>query len=303
MEKIKRGKNRVDISDLNPTSTNTSGGYIIQIDKSPIGPSAIGKPLSYFDNNWQDDATYTAQNSFRSKYDINGKLLTSSPFGPPYHPNLYLETYFNYDYPKETDITAVQKAYIQNYMDQFETALASETFSNDTRNYTNFIDESSFVDYFLLNELFRNVDAFRLSTYIHKNKDGKLAMGPIWDLNIGFDEGGRIPMTQWVINYNKIVTSDAWLMPFWWPKLLSDPKFKSQVKTRWIALRSNELATTKLHSIVDNAASYLKTNGAISRNYATWDQGLNINYDQSIINLKNFLRDRSTWMDGEIAKF
>jgi hypothetical protein len=303
MEKLKRGKSRININNLNPTSSNITGGYIIKIDKSSIGEAAIGKPLSYFDNNWGDDATYTARNSFRSRFDINGRVMTSAPFGPPYHPNMYLETYFLYEDPDEATITPAQKSYIQGYVDQFETALAAETFANNTRKYTDFIDLPSFVDYFILNELFRNIDAYRLSTYLQKDKDSKLAMGPIWDLNIGFDEGGRIPMNEWVINYNKVVTSDPWMMPFWWPKVLQDPQFKELVKTRWTTLRSKELSTATMLALVDTNASYLKSNGASGRNYVKWDLGLNINYDQSIINLKNFLRDRSAWMDGQIASF
>nr|HMP32425.1 CotH kinase family protein [Saprospiraceae bacterium] len=206
MERLKRDKNRIDIKSLNQTSTNITGGYIIKIDKMSSPPSAVGKPLSYFLTNWDDDARYTSENSFRSRYDINGQLLTNTPFGPPYHANLFKETYFNYEYPKPENITAQQKSYIQNYVDQFETALASDDVANGQRTYANFIDINSFVDYFLLNELYRNVDAFRLSTFITKDRDEKLKMGPIWDLNIGFDEGGRIPMNDWIVNYNKHVT-------------------------------------------------------------------------------------------------
>lgn len=303
MERLKRDKNRININSLTPTSANITGGYILKIDKMSAPPDAVGKPLSYFQNNWADDARYTAQNSFRSRYDINGKLITFAPFGPPYHPNLYLETYFNYEYPKPEEITNAQKEYIQKYIDQFETALVTDDFSKNQRTYEQYIDINSFVDYFILNELFRNVDAYRLSTFLHKDRDSKLKMGPIWDLNIGFDEGGRIPMNEWVINYNKVVQSDPWMMPFWWPKLLEDPVFRSAVKTRWTTLRSKEFSTSTMHALVDKTAAYLKDNGAVIRNYKKWDVGIGVNYDASVNNLKNFLRDRASWMDGMISRF
>ena len=303
MERLKRDKNRININDLKATSANITGGYILKIDKTSAPPDAVGKPLSYFLTNWADDARYTAQNSFRSRLDINGKIINFAPYGPPYHPNLYLETYFNYEYPKAEDITPAQKDYIQKYIDQFETALVKDDFSKNQRSYEQYIELASFVDYFILNELFRNVDAYRLSTYLQKDKDSKLKMGPIWDLNIGFDEGGRIPMNEWVINYNKVVQSDPWMMPFWWPKLLEDPVFRAAVKARWNVVRSKEFSTATMHALVDKTATYLKDNGAVNRNYKKWDVGIGVNYDSSVNNLKNFLRDRAAWMDSMISRF
>ncbi|MFN4000261.1 CotH kinase family protein [Algoriphagus sp.] len=300
-EKLKRDSNRIDIKSLNSSSTNLSGGYILKIDKSDAGPEHDNKPLSYFMNNWEEDARYTAFNSFRSNFDIFQKPLTFPAYQAPYHPQLYLETYFTYEYPKAENITPAQKDYIAGYIDQFEKALITDDFASTNRTYTNFIDLNSFVDYFLLSELCRNVDAYRISTFLQKDRDGKLAMGPIWDMNIGFDEGRRIPMTDWVANFNDYANKDFWMVPFWWDRLLEDPLFKKAVKNRWQALRQGELSPTSLQKVVDDAEAYLRKNGAVERNYAKWDQGIGVNYDQTIQNLKTFLTERSVWMDGQIA--
>jgi hypothetical protein len=304
MERLKRDSNRINIKSLNSSSTNNTGGYIITIDKASIGDAGAGKPLSYFDNNWDDDARYTAQNSFRSKYDISKNLITFPAYGAPYHPQKYLETYFLYEYPKAEDITQTQKDYIANHIHQFETALINDNFSTNTRTYTNFIDRASFVDYFIINELCRNVDAYRLSTYLQKDRDGKLAMGPVWDMDIAFDNGGRTPINNWVINYNSYVTgTDPWMMPFWWPRLLEDPQFKAEVKQRWATVRSNQFSNANLTELVNSTASYLKTNGAAQRNYTKWNKGIGVNYDDSIESLKSFLVQRASWMDATIGQF
>ncbi len=300
-EKLKRDSKRIDIKSLNATSTNLTGGYILKIDKADAGPEHDGKPLSYFLNNWDDDARYTSFNSFRSNFDIFQKPITFPAFQPPYHTQQYLETYFWYEYPKAEDITIAQKQYIAKYMDDFEKALISDDFSGATRTYTNFIQLNSFVDYFLITELCRNVDAYRISTFLQKDRDGKLAMGPVWDMNIGFDEGDRIPMNDWVVNYNKYVNNDPWMVPFWWTRLLEDPVFRQAVKVRWQALRQGELSPSALQRVVDDADSYLKKNGAVKRNYAKWDQGIGVNHEGAIQNLKVFLTDRSNWMDGKIG--
>ncbi|MBX2967833.1 MAG: CotH kinase family protein [Cyclobacteriaceae bacterium] len=303
MEKLKRDNHRINIKSLNESSENITGGYILTIDKVSVGDAGIGKPLSYFDNNWDDDARYTVSNSFRSRYTIFGNELDFAAYGPPYHAQQYLETYFLYEYPKEENITAAQKAYIADYIDDFETALLTDDFNSDVRTYTDFIDVSSFVDYFLINELCRNVDAYRLSTYLVKDRDNKLAMGPVWDMDIGFDNGDRIPMDDWVINYNNHVSNDPWMMPFWWPRLMQDPQFKAAVKVRWENLRADKLSDNNLMALVDATAQLLKDNGAVQRNYAKWDQGIGVNYDDAVIELKLFLLERTSWMTTTIGLF
>ncbi|MEM6316101.1 MAG: CotH kinase family protein [Bacteroidota bacterium] len=304
MEKLKRNKNRIPLKKLEPTDTDAesiTGGYILKIDKTSGGDiDNLNQPLSYFENNWADDARYTQNNSFRSNYDINGQPIDFSPYNSPYHSQQYLETYFLYEYPKPDIITNDQKAYIQNYINEFETALLADDFGTNTRTYTDYIDVPSFVDYFLLSELVRNIDGYRLSTYLTKDRGEKLKMGPVWDLNIGYDNPERIPFDDWVINYNNYVNQDAWMMPFWWLRLLSDPQFKAAVRTRWTALRTSELQTSNLLSLVDDTANNLIDNGAIERNATIWG---NEDYTSSVNNLKNYLENRAAWMDSEIGSF
>jgi len=227
MEKLKRDKERIDISRLEPNENdpeNITGGYILKIDKTAGGDVAPGQPLSYYENNWDDDARYNEDISFRSIYATDQSVLDFEPFRDPYHPLQYMETYFLYEYPKAADISIEQKAYIQNYVQEFETALINDDFTTDVRTYTDYIDINSFVDYFILNELVRNIDGYRISTYLHKDLGGKLKLGPVWDLNIGYEDPGRIPITQWSINYNSFVRQDPCLVPFRWDRFLADPQ-------------------------------------------------------------------------------
>ncbi|MEN8201491.1 MAG: CotH kinase family protein [Bacteroidota bacterium] len=304
LEKLKRDKNRIDIKKLEPADTDSTaitGGYILKIDKTAGGDLNIDQPLEYFETNWADDARYTSGISFRSNYDIYGNLIDFEAFGEPYHSQQYLETYFLYEYPKAEQITEVQKTYIQNYIHDFETALLTDDFSGDQRSYTDYIDLESFVDYFILNEICRNIDGYRLSTYMYKDRGGLLKMGPVWDLNIGFFTAGRVPVDDWVINYNTYVSGDPWMMPFWWPRLMEDPRFRDLVKSRWAEMRSTVLSLSEMQWMVDMAASRLRDNGAVERNYNLWDQGIGIDWESSIGSLKSYLEDRVQWMDGEIS--
>ncbi len=304
MEKLKRDKNRIDIKKLEPSdidSTSITGGYILKIDKSAGGDLNLDMPLEYFDDNWSDDARYTSDISFRSKYDIYGNLIDFAPFDAPYHSKQYLETYFLYEYPKSDQITEIQKSYIQDYIHDFETSLLTDDFGSDQRTYTDYIDLESFVDFFIINEICRNVDGYRLSTYMYKDRGEKLKMGPVWDLNIGFFSGDRVPMDDWVINYNNYVSQDAWMMPFWWPRLMEDPQFTGLLKDRWSELRSNAVSLGELNWMVDMAAGRLRNNEAAKRNYYKWDQQIGIDWESSIQELKSYLEERVLWMDGEIS--
>ncbi len=305
MEKLKRDKNRIDIAKLEPTDTaaeDITGGYILKIDKTAGGDVAGNMPLAYYDTNWGDDAKYSANISFRSDYDIYKQPLNFPAFGEPYHPQQFLETYFLYEYPKAAEITADQKNYIQGYIHDFETALITDDFTSEGRTYTNYIDLDSFVDFFIINEITGNVDGYRLSTYLHKDRGQKLKMGPIWDLNIGYNKQGRVPYDDWIANYNRYVSQDAWMVPFWWPRLLEDPIFKAALKSRWQTLRAGTLSTAQVLGLVNGTAAYLQDNGAIERNYQKW-VGIPVDYPLAVSELSSYLENRLQWMDQTIGGF
>jgi hypothetical protein len=303
MEKLKRGPDRINILKLTAADTDTSkitGGYILKIDKT-AGSDVTGyHPLEYYLNNWDDDQKYTEHNSFRSKYDIFSQLLSTSPYGPA--STKYLETYFLYEYPGADVINSAQKDYISKYINSFEKALLTDDFSSDLRTYTNYIDRKSFIDFFILNEVCGNIDAYRLSTYMYKNRGEKLKMGPVWDLNIGYNLQDRVPFNDWIINYNTYVTADAWMVPFWWNRLMADPQFRSELKKRWIELRANVLSTVNVLGLTNETAQYLTSNNAILRNYTKWT-GITVNYTESVNAMNTWLRNRLDWMDSKILAF
>lgn len=301
MEKLKRDLNRINIAEMLPTDNaapNITGGYILKIDKTAGGDVVQNQPPSYYENNWGDDALYSEPISFRSNYSTDRNRLNDAP----YQEKQGYETYFLYEYPKATNITNEQKQYIQTYIDAFESALLSDDFSSQTRTYTDYIDLDSFVDFFIMNELTTNVDGYRLSTYLHKDRGQKLKMGPVWDFNIGFHQQNRIPDNDWVANYNTHAPNDLWLVPFWWTRLLEDPVFQQRLKERWETFRSSQLANATVLNLVQNTADYLTTNGAIDRNYSRWS-GIDVNYNQVITDLKANLEARLGWMDQKISEF
>ena len=92
--------------------------------------------------------------------------------------------------PKPEDIVPEQDAYIKSYVDSFETALACREFYRyDQSAIGKFIDVNSFMDYFYVNEVSRNVDGYRLSSFFYKDrnsKNSKIIAGPVWDYDLAF---------------------------------------------------------------------------------------------------------------------
>ena len=180
--------------------------------------------------------------------------------------------------------------------------MLEDDFSSDNRTYTQYIDLDSFVDFFIINEITGNVDGYRLSTYLHKDRGEKLKMGPIWDLNIGYNRQDRVPVTDWIANYNTYVSQDPWMVPFWWPRLLQDPIFRQKLKQRWQGLRQNEFSTLRVLDRVQSTADYLIENGAIERNYQRWS-GIFVDYTESVNGLKAYLENRLLWIDQQVAQY
>lgn len=302
IEKIKRDKNRVAIKKLEAKDIDNAtitGGYILKIDKAG-GDS----PLS----GWDGDADYRENYSFRSEYDTKGELMTF----PPYNGKDGQETYFIYAYPKSEDIRSEQKIYIKNYINSFEKALLNDDFSTTTRTYTNYIDLDSFADFFILNELSANPDAYRLSTYLYKDRDGKLKMGPIWDFNLAFGLDSRSRASEWIYKYNEQNSGDLWLVHFWWPRLMQDTQFRKLIKSKWQAYRVQQLSEENINKIISEKSNFLISNGAISRNFKRWlvlgaqlpfNDFVGKDYPDEINYTKDWLKKRLQWMDGQIGAF
>ena len=281
MEKIKRDKNRVDVSKNK--EEDVSGGYILKIDK-PTG-----------DGQWYDDSF-----SFSSKFMPNGNIGQNK------------NTFFLYEYPNADDINDDQKNYIQNFIHDFENALASENFSSEQSGYQNYIDLDSFIDFFILNEVSKNPDGFRLSTFMHKDKGEKLKMGPIWDFNLAFGNVNYCNGAStegWTHRFNEVCPNDTWLVPFWWKRFMEDPVFVSTLKERWNNLRTNLFSTSEVLQRITLIEEQLKSSNAIKNNFSKWsilgeyvwpNDYIGNSYDDEINYLKDWTVKRLEWMDIEI---
>jgi spore coat protein CotH len=216
-----------------------------------------------------------------------------------------------YVYPKADDITDNQKAWISNYMNGFEIALSSDNFTDPDTGYANYINTDSFIDYFLLNELTRNVDAFCISTYMYKDRLEKLCMGPVWDFDLSL--GNCNYYNGWLAagwSFRSVKAPDEEQVPFWWNRLFEDPAFVGRVVKRWHELRKGIFSINTLLLLIDENVAMIEE--AQARNFMKWPiLGIYVwpnpfpypaTYAGEIITMKNWLQKRVAWMDDALEE-
>mgnify|MGYP001311919416 FL=1 len=80
---------------------------------------------------------------------------------------------------------------------------------------------------------------------------------------------------------------------------MADPQFVSLLKARWESFRGNQLTFTKIKELILNTSNYLIENGAVERNYTKWS-GIDVNYENEIDAMIQYLENRLNWMDDKI---
>ena len=277
-EKIKRDKNRVNITSIKKTDVSgdaLTGGYIFKIDKTEGSPSRL----------------------WTSPYkSVNGQSIS-----------------IQIDRPKPEDLAEEQFQYAKQFVTNFENALQSSQYQDSTAGYRKFINDDSFVDYLLLTEVCKNVDGYRLSSFFYKDRDskgGRLVMGPIWDYNLTYGNVNYCngnPYQGWAYEFNRICPADGYQIPFWWNRLLSDRRFAGNVRTKYQALRKTVLRTDRIQAYVDSVATELTE--ARTRNFQRWPViGVYVwpngyvgqTYQQEVDYLKTWVKNRLEWMDTAI---
>jgi hypothetical protein len=275
MEKIKRGRDRVNVSAMSQGDNEepeVTGGYMWKVDRVDPGDRGI-----------------------RGIRDASDSMA--------------------WVYPKETlggapVLTQAQSDYLIGYFNEFVAAIKEDNFTNPQtgKHYTEYIDVGSWIDEHILRALAKDPDALRLSTFFHKQRGGKMKYGPIWDFDrtMGSEDGRDRNPTGWEGG------TKWWTYP-WWRELVwepgripsGDPDFMQAYIDRWQSLRLKEFSAENMHSVIDSMAATIRE--AQERNFERWGSGARPNGGQfsdgdlswqgEIVHLKGWLQARAEWID------
>ena len=190
-----------------------------------------------------------------------------------------------------------QYSYIVNLIGDFESALFGANFTSESNGYRQYIDIDSFVDWFLISEITKNVDSmFFSSIYLNVIPGEQIKMGPLWDFDLAFGNvdyaDSRYPEGWWV-KYNP-----------WYERLFQDPYFVAKVKERFEYFNNNQdLIINK----IDSYSEQLKW--AQEENDDKWQtMGVFVwpnpvvfdTYQEEVDNMKSWYSTRMSWLESAI---
>jgi hypothetical protein len=292
MEKVKRNSNRINIKKLAETDTDPAkitGGYLLQVAED-------------------EDLKWT------SAYPGNDAPAQPKPF-------------FHVEYPKLHNYTNIpnrdlQFNYIKNYIDNFEQVLAGPNYKNAATGYRPLLDEDATIDYLLLQEITKNSDNWRASTFLYKQRDdegGQIVVGAPWDFDKSMGnqqwcyELSVLPTGSWAWQFNIFCTDRPPMTIFWPARLLTDCYFKNKLIVRYLQLRQTQWSDASISTFIDQRQTELTAQSAMQRNFAKWNiletaVMFNEHYTlpgnthaKEVQYLKTWLLGHLAWMDSNIA--
>jgi len=205
-----------------------------------------------------------------------------------------------HELPKPENATLWQTNYIKSQFERLETT-AREDNASPANGFPSVIDVPSFIDFIILTELESNPDAGTYSTFFHKDRNGKLRAGPIWDCDLTFGND----LFFWGYDRSK---PTGWRMQDYendgstfFQDLFYNSEFQCYLSKRWNELiqPGKPLNYLSLEAFIDQTVSTI--NEAVARDYARW--GIYKYHQLLIQDIKVFLMERIAWISTSLGSF
>lgn len=212
----------------------------------------------------------------------------------PYITSSVFRIMYNVKNPKDDALTMQKRIAIGQWIEGMERAVKGNDFTDPERGYRAYIDEQSLVNWYVGAEITGNIDAL-YSIYMWKDADEqKMHFGPLWDLDIGYDNSSERSMLREMEAYLGL-----WNRPFeqvlrrmwqdWW--------FANACADRLNELIANGLQQYLLDHIDSLSAAISQSQ---AQNYRVWPINQQVfsfekhryynNYQAYINDLKDFVR-------------
>ena len=180
-EKVEVGGGRVDIADMEDLNEEANPG--VDLEDLPTATDVTS-----------NGATYTYCVGMASPKDVTGGYLLEMDFQERAVEEIcYFRTVRNqYVVVKSPECASKEEmAYIATLYQEYEEAVYNNGVNPVTgKAYTDYVDLESFVRCYLINELAKNADGFRSSTYFYKEAGNDImTVGPLWDFDLTFGIG------------------------------------------------------------------------------------------------------------------
>jgi hypothetical protein len=209
-------------------------------------------------------------------------------------------TNFLHESPKPAEITVQQKNYIYTLFSNFQKEMTAQNMSI-VNGYPSMIDIPSFVDFILVNELASNADAYQFSTFFHKDRNGKLRAGPVWDFDLTY--GNDLFFWGYDRSHHNVWQFDNGdnTGARFWRDLYNNPTFRCYLSRRWkeLSATGGPLSYDSLSSRIDQIIAHISE--AAVRENRRW--GTISNHSSNISSLKSWLQMRINYLNTYLSSF
>ena len=215
-------------------------------------------------------------------------------FKPTIWSSIHTDGVFNIKDP-DIDYGSDEFHLIEDYINEFESVLYSNNFNSPGSGYESYIDVDSLIDWFLINEIAKTVDArWYSSIYFSYIPGEKIKMGPIWDFDLSYGN----------LNYSDAqYTSEFYIKQNnWIDKLYQDEVFVEKVKIRYSYYHSK---LDDIKNKIDEFAKYIDKSQ--KANFERWDilgvyvwpnPVYDLTYEEEVERLKNWIEERMNWLNS-----
>jgi hypothetical protein len=171
------------------------------------------------------------------------------------------------------------------------------SYPSGAEGYAEYIDIDSFVDWYLISEITKNVDSKSFSSmFLNVMPGEKIKMGPLWDFDLSFGN----------VDYADSRYAEGWWVKYhpWYERLFEYPGFVDRVKERFAFFRANQGV------ILDKIDTYAEQlQWAQQENDSKWQTlGMYVwpnpvyfdTYQEEVDHMKAWYTNRMNWLDEAI---
>ncbi len=184
--------------------------------------------------------------------------------------------------------------YINKYINDMENALFSDDGYNEyNKHYSEYVDMESFIDYWIVNQVFKSVELLYKSAFMYKDSDGPLIIGPVWDMD--WSSGNHVNLVASSATYNEWKHSESQDREYWYRAIYDDPYFIVSLQDRWFQVHD---IITKYIDSVDEWQD--KLNAAAEINNSVWGEMGGWDFNKECKVFKTWMNNRREWMDEQL---
>jgi hypothetical protein len=275
----------------------------LSLNEKPQGIYRLVEKIKRDDDRVSVAADDGTGSSFVIKQDGDGVLTLQ----------IGLESKWQLIYPKQDSATSAQRAGVQAFLDKLKTALANPSSSDASSGVFSLLDFENTVDWVLIEEFSKNIDAYNLSVHLARSAGGKAVLIP-WDIDLSLGQpivkgettsANNDAPEGFIVHRSNFINA-----------LTKIGAFKARLGTRWRELRAGALAEATLLGRLDRYEMTLDP-ARVAENFSIWPiqeidyAGIYAPYSlpkvashgEEMSRLESFISARLTWIDAHIETY